>query len=71
LLTAAKLILEQKDRFHNGTVILVVDRTELEGQLYATDLGQKSSFISDGQKVAAIPCDLYAGFATGKEKIKI
>jgi type I restriction enzyme R subunit len=33
LLTAAKLILEQKDRFHNGTVILVVDRTELEGQL--------------------------------------
>lgn len=33
LLTAAKLILEQKDRFKNGTVILVVDRTELEGQL--------------------------------------
>lgn len=33
LLTAAKLILEQKERFHNGTVILVVDRTELEGQL--------------------------------------
>ncbi|KJS27573.1 MAG: deoxyribonuclease HsdR [Hyphomonadaceae bacterium BRH_c29] len=33
LLTAAKLILEQKDRFQNGTVILVVDRTELEGQL--------------------------------------
>jgi type I restriction enzyme R subunit len=33
LLTAAKLILEQKQRFQNGTVILVVDRTELEGQL--------------------------------------
>lgn len=33
LLTAAKLILEQKDRLQNGTVILVVDRTELEGQL--------------------------------------
>jgi type I restriction enzyme R subunit len=33
LLTAAKLILEQKDRFQSGTVILVVDRTELEGQL--------------------------------------
>jgi type I restriction enzyme R subunit len=33
LLTAAKLILEQKDRFGNATLILVVDRTELEGQL--------------------------------------
>jgi type I restriction enzyme R subunit len=33
LLTAAKLILEQKEGFQNGTVILVVDRTELEGQL--------------------------------------
>jgi type I restriction enzyme R subunit len=33
LLTAAKLILEQKERFQNGTVILVVDRTELEEQL--------------------------------------
>lgn len=33
LLTAAKLILEQKQDFQNGTVILVVDRTELEGQL--------------------------------------
>ncbi|MFN7882557.1 MAG: type I restriction endonuclease, partial [bacterium] len=33
LLTSAKLILEQKERFQNGTVILVVDRTELEGQL--------------------------------------
>jgi type I restriction enzyme R subunit len=33
LLTAAKLILEQKERFQNGTVVLVVDRTELEGQL--------------------------------------
>lgn len=33
LLTAAKLILEDKTRFHNATVILVVDRTELEGQL--------------------------------------
>lgn len=33
LLTAAKLILEDKARFANATVILVVDRTELEGQL--------------------------------------
>jgi type I restriction enzyme R subunit len=33
LLTAAKLILENKDQFHNATVILVVDRMELEGQL--------------------------------------
>ncbi len=33
LLTAARLILENKTRFSNGTVILVVDRTELEGQL--------------------------------------
>ena len=33
LLTAAKLILDRKERFKNATVILVVDRTELEGQL--------------------------------------
>ena len=33
LLTAARLILEDKERFQNATVILVVDRTELEGQL--------------------------------------
>ena len=33
LLTAARLILEQKERFRNATVLLVVDRTELEGQL--------------------------------------
>jgi len=33
LLTAARLILEDKDGFRNATVILVVDRTELEGQL--------------------------------------
>ena len=33
MLTAARLILEEKARFHNATVILVVDRTELEGQL--------------------------------------
>ncbi len=33
LLTAARLILEDKERFSNATVILVVDRTELEGQL--------------------------------------
>lgn len=33
LLTAARMILENKDRFKNATVILVVDRTELEGQL--------------------------------------
>lgn len=33
LLTAARQILEDKERFQNATVILVVDRTELEGQL--------------------------------------
>lgn len=33
LLTAARLILEDKTRFNNATVVLVVDRTELEGQL--------------------------------------
>ena len=33
LLTAARLILENKDQFGSATVILVVDRTELEGQL--------------------------------------
>lgn len=33
LLTAARRILEDKARFKNATVILVVDRTELEGQL--------------------------------------
>lgn len=33
LLTAARQILENKTRFENATVILVVDRTELEGQL--------------------------------------
>lgn len=33
LLTAARLILEDKERFKNATILLVVDRTELEGQL--------------------------------------
>ena len=33
LLTAARLILEDKARFQNATVVLVVDRTDLEGQL--------------------------------------
>ena len=33
LLTAARLILENKPRFKMPTVLLVVDRTELEGQL--------------------------------------
>jgi type I restriction enzyme, R subunit len=33
LLTAARLILEDKARFNNATVIVVVDRVELEGQL--------------------------------------
>jgi len=33
LLTAARQVLEDKERFQNATVILVVDRTELEGQL--------------------------------------
>ena len=33
LLTAARLILERKDRFGSPTVVVVVDRTELEGQL--------------------------------------
>ena len=33
LLTAARLLLENKEQFRNATVILVVDRIELEGQL--------------------------------------
>ena len=33
LLTAARLILERKAEFRNSTVVVVVDRTELEGQL--------------------------------------
>ena len=33
LLTAARIILERKDEFRNPTVVVVVDRTELEGQL--------------------------------------
>ena len=33
LLTAARIILERKDEFRNPTVVIVVDRTELEGQL--------------------------------------
>ena len=33
LLTAARLILEAKEEFRNPTVVVVVDRTELEGQL--------------------------------------
>ena len=33
LLTAARIILERKDEFQNPTVVVVVDRTELEGQL--------------------------------------
>ena len=33
LLTAARLILRDKERFNNATVMVVVDRIELEGQL--------------------------------------
>ena len=33
LLTAARIVLERKDEFQNPTVVVVVDRTELEGQL--------------------------------------
>ena len=33
LLTAARLVLEAKEAFRNPTVVVVVDRTELEGQL--------------------------------------
>ncbi len=33
LLTAARLILERKETFRNPTIVVVVDRTELEGQL--------------------------------------
>ena len=33
LLTAARLVLEARDGFGNPTVVVVVDRTELEGQL--------------------------------------
>ena len=33
LLTAARLILQRREEFRNPTVVVVVDRTELEGQL--------------------------------------
>ena len=33
MLTAARLVLEAKEEFGNSTVVVVVDRTELEGQL--------------------------------------
>ena len=33
LLTAARLVLDRKDEFRTPTVVVVVDRTELEGQL--------------------------------------
>ena len=33
LLTSARLVLEAKEKFRNPTVVVVVDRTELEGQL--------------------------------------
>ena len=33
LLTAARLVLEAREEFRNPTVVVVVDRTELEGQL--------------------------------------
>ncbi len=33
LLTAARLVLEAREKFGNPTVVVVVDRTELEGQL--------------------------------------
>ena len=33
LLTAARLILERDEQFHTPTVVVIVDRTELEGQL--------------------------------------
>ncbi len=33
LLTAARMVLEAKEEFRNPTVVVVVDRTELEGQL--------------------------------------
>ena len=33
LLTAARLVLEAKEEYRNPTVVVVVDRTELEGQL--------------------------------------
>ena len=33
LLTAARLVLERKDQFRTPTVVVVVDRTEIEGQL--------------------------------------
>ena len=33
LLTAARIVLERKDEFQSPTVVVVVDRTELEGQL--------------------------------------
>lgn len=48
LLTAARLVLEDKERFRNATVILVVDRTELEGQLK----GWVERLLGDLQRLA-------------------
>ncbi|MDQ7247282.1 type I restriction endonuclease subunit R [Dongia sedimenti] len=61
LLTAARLILEDKMRFSNATVILVVDRTELEGQLK----GWVERLLGEMQQ-QAIPIER----ANSKEKIR-
>ena len=68
LLTAARQILEDKARFDHATVILVVDRTELEGQLRGWverllgEMQQKDIAVKRAQNKADLQALLDAGF---------
>ena len=68
LLTAARQILEDKARFDHATVILVVDRTELEGQLRGWverllgEMQQKDIAVRRAHTKAELQALLDAGF---------
>lgn len=68
LLTAARQILEDKARFDHATVILVVDRTELEGQLRGWverllgEMQQKDIAVKRAHTKAELQALLDAGF---------
>jgi type I restriction enzyme R subunit len=68
LLTAARQILEDKARFDHATVILVVDRTELEGQLRGWverllgEMQQKDIAVKRANTRAELQALLDAGF---------
>lgn len=68
LLTAARQILEDKARFDHATVILVVDRTELEGQLRGWverllgEMQQKDIAVKRAHTKADLQALLDAGF---------